>query len=310
MTALRPEPSVLDLALSSEAFAKLVEDQLLVLACSFLDDVEGNAQLYTSTVGGGPRPDGSLAREPSLDAVIARAAPSGLKLFRLGADEEGHIVVPAVQVPGFLRAALLPAAREMARLKFAGPDQEPTRRQIWARKRALRHEAGAPDEAAAFEIAETDEAVDWADDIRPSIFGDSTLPALRDADGFTADDDDERLEAKDRAERARSLLVHLLAECEVPRKEWQADVAALAARIDEMIEDGFATQRNKAGALTREIFNAVEAAFAAVGETRKLVLYRYTGKIMELARLVETAGGSREERVRKALSRNEDPVAQ
>ena len=306
MTALRPEPSVLDLALSAEAYAKLVEERLLALACSFLQDVEVNAQLYASTVRGGPKPDGSLAREPSLDAVTARAAPSGLKLFRLVA--EGHIVVPAVQVRDFLRAALLPAAREMARLKFAGPDQEPTRRQIWARKRALRHEA--PDEAAAFEIAEKDQAVDWADEIRPSIFGDSTLPALRDADGFTADDDDERLEAKDRAERARSLLVHLLAECEVPRKEWQADVAALAARIDEMIEDGFATQRNKAGALTREIFNAVEAAFATVGETRKLVLYRYTGKIMELARLLETAGGSREERVRKALSRNEDPVAQ
>ena len=307
MTDFPSGPNAMELARSMEAYVELVDEQLLALASSFLQDVEVNAQLFANSVRGGPKPDSSLAMEPTLEGIICRAAPAGLKLFRLGA--EGQIVIPTAQVHDLLRAALVPAAREMARLKFSGPDAEPTRREVWARMQALHLEAGKPDEAAAFEIAEDDEAMSWADEIGPNIFDGPRLPDLSGTEVLAEADDNERLEGKERAERARSLLIDLLGECDVPRNEWQVDVAALAARIDEMIEVGFAAPKNYSSDLTREIFKGVEAAFAKVGETGKLVLYQYTAKIMELAGLGAARGGGRAERVRKALSRDVDPIA-
>ncbi len=88
MTSRSPGPDVLDLALSLEAYAELVERKLLGLARAFLDDVEVNAQLFAQRARGDAPLDGSLAVEPTLDALSAKLAPSGLKLFRLGFVDE------------------------------------------------------------------------------------------------------------------------------------------------------------------------------------------------------------------------------
>ncbi len=209
--------------------------------------------------------------------------------------------MPGIQ--SFLRALLSPAAREAARLSFPGRPTEATTRGLWARKRELLVRTGKLDAAAAIEIAEDDEALEYADEFRPNIFHGAGLLDLDGAEEFTAADDNERLEACERAERARAQLVTLLRECRVPRQEWAAEVTTLGERIDAMIEQGFLVPENASGNLTRDVFKGVKAAFASVGERSISVCYCYTGKIMELAHLVDARGGSRFDRVRKALSR-------
>jgi hypothetical protein len=307
MTSRSSGPDVLDLALSQEAYRELVERKLLGLARAFLDDVEVNAQLFAERTRGGTPPDSSHATEPTLDALIAKLAPSGLKLFRLG-FVDSYVAVPgetegAPETQSFLRSLLVPAAREVARLSFAGRPAEATTRELWAKKRELLIR-GELDTAAAIEIAEDDEALEYADEFRPNIFQGACLVDLDRADEFTAADDNERLEACERAERARAQLVTLLSECKVPRQEWTAEVITLGERIDAMIEEGFLARENASGDLTRDVFEGVRAAFASVGEKSISVCYGYTGKIMELALLVDARGGSRFDRVRKALSRS------
>jgi len=302
MTDFSPGPSALDLALRQEAYERLVEEELLRLACAFLQDSEINAQLYAMLVGGAPPPDGSLETEPTLEAVVGKAAPSGLKLFRLGAT--GSFSVRAHETQSFLRALLWPAAREVARLKFAGPEKEPTTRELWARKLEVVIKAGKPEDAAAVDIADDDEAPEWVDEDWPNIFGGAGYPDSSETGEFTARDDNERLDARARAERACADLIALLDECDIDRKEWAVDVATLADQIDEMIEAGFGVRKNSSGCLTQEIYEAVAAALADVGETEAFVHYEYTGKIMDLARLVTgTKDGSRLHRVRQALNR-------
>jgi hypothetical protein len=273
-------PIAIQASMADAEHGRLVNEMVLRFARSFLGDVEVHETLSDRNSDDAPQ----LQSKPctfgsTLSEVIGNAAPDGLRLSRMG-HPGPPIIVPAEKAEAFVRALLWPAALELARLEFDGPEEELTTREELGAIYGELEAAGDP-LAAAYQIAPDDSGPEEVDQARNGIFARPLFDDLAATHGFAETDDDARLEAQLQVRRTANALIAQFNECEVDTKPWRKKLEKLTSLVDELIAEGFKAQGNRVPELTLAIFEAVQRTLGDVGVTTIAVYCEYSGKRVE-----------------------------